>query len=130
MPSNALRDFLLMNSGDGMYLYVLFVKRTDKEWLPLYIGKTASLYKRWVGGHLKKLQECYANRGTGSYEIWQNRLIDKRQQVFVGCVGDSKIRYPPIPNFPTTIGAIEYQLVALANDAFPDMLLNREGVRR
>jgi len=37
---------------------------------------------------------------------------------------------PPIPGFPTSVGSVEYQLVALAQDAFARTLLNREGVGR
>ncbi|MCB1024605.1 MAG: GIY-YIG nuclease family protein [Acidobacteria bacterium] len=129
-PSEDLVDFLLMNNGEGIYLYILFIQKSDKKSLPLYIGKTVSLYKRWVDGHIKKLQECYANQGNGSYEKWQNQIVDKRDRVFLGCVQDSNVRYPPIPNFPKTIGAIEYQLISLANDVYPNILLNSEGVRR
>ena len=34
------------------------------------------------------------------------------------------ITRPPIPGFPVTLGAVEYQLVGLVQDAHPGRLLN------
>lgn len=45
-------------------------------------------------------------------------------------VPEDAISASPIPGFPTSVGSVEYQLVALAQDAFPGTLLNREGVGR
>lgn len=122
--------FLSTNKDLGMYLYILFVRKSENNSYPIYIGKTSSLLKRWVNGHVKKLQESYINGSNNLYKKWIANLVDCKEKVFLGCIHESKVKYPPIPNFPQTIGAVEYQLISLAQDAYPNKLLNKEGVSR
>ena len=50
--------------------------------------------------------------------------------VYLMCVNQENIKFPPIPGFPVSVGSIEYQLISLAADAFDSSLLNSEGVAR
>ncbi|MDR7236526.1 hypothetical protein [Neobacillus drentensis] len=69
----------------------------------------------------------------GSYLEWKNLLIDEldiaKHALILLIIPDNEIVTPPIPNFPKTVGSVEYQLVSLVSDAYPDTLLNNEGNR-
>lgn len=45
-------------------------------------------------------------------------------------VGEAHLHFPPLPGFPTTIGAEEHQLVGFAADADSLRLLNHGGTSR
>ncbi|AFZ69386.1 GIY-YIG nuclease family protein [Deinococcus peraridilitoris] len=110
------------------YVYVL-LERRPAEMTPAYIGKALSPRERWTQ-HLIGLA-----RGTGSYARWRTRLLREghesvRFDLQLLVVGEPQVQFPPIPDFPMTIGAVEYQLVGLAADAYPLRLLNHEGQTR
>jgi len=118
---------LLAGRTFGLSVYVLFAQAGDQV-LPMYIGKAESPLRRW---------EQHADgwcRGVHSYAQWRAVLLDSdglaRQDLVLLVVPESAIGRPPIPGFPTTVGAVEYQLVGLVEDAFPGCLLNHEGKAR
>ena len=73
------------------------------------------------------------DRGTRGYARWRESLLDPaggaRCGLCLALVAASTIVGPPIPGFPASVGAVEYQLVSLAGDAY-GRLLNVEGNRR
>ena len=109
------------------YIYLLCIS-TDIETIPVYIGKSVNPYTRWKS-HIGKLLV-----GKGSYLRWKNLLINDndiaKQSLILLIIPENEIVTPPIPNFPKTVGSVEYQLVSLVSDAYPDTLLNKEGNRR
>ncbi|WP_022800961.1 GIY-YIG nuclease family protein [Deinococcus ficus] len=110
------------------YVYVLSERRPD-EVTPAYIGKTRSPAARW-NQHLTALAQ-----GEAHYARWRQRFLREghetvRFDLDLLVVGEPHIAFPPLPGFPTTIGAVEYQLVGLAADAYPLRLLNHEGQAR
>lgn len=60
------------------------------------------------------------------YVRW-NAYFKEPLDLFVVAV--TEMHGPPIPDFPVTAGAVEAQMISLAQDAHPG-LLNREGVGR
>jgi hypothetical protein len=114
-------------NGSREYIYLLCVS-TSQETIPVYIGKSVNPTSRWRG-HISKLLE-----GKGSYSHWKNLLIREddiaTQSLILLIIPENRIENPPIPNFPTTVGSVEYQLVSLVSDAYPETLLNKEGNRR
>ena len=109
------------------YVYVLSERHPDHD-IPAYIGKARSPVSRW-NQHLTGLTE-----GRGLYLRWRNRFLKTDNTVQFDLqllvLGATEIRFPPIPDFPTTVGAVEYQLIGLAQDAYPLPLLNSEGQGR
>ncbi|ULH18363.1 GIY-YIG nuclease family protein (plasmid) [Deinococcus sp. KNUC1210] len=110
------------------YVYVLLERRPNEE-TPAYIGRATSPARRWMQ-HLTALAA-----GTGSYARWRTRLLREghdtaRFDLELLVVGQTHLQFPPLPGFPTTIGAVESQLVNLAADAYPLRLLNDEGQGR
>jgi hypothetical protein len=123
------KSFFAKPEVSSLYLYILLVRNGD-ELIPLYIGKASSPRSRWINGHLRSLRKALsAERPTG-YSRWVRALEKAEGEVYLFCIHEGAICYPPIPDFPKTVGSIEYQLVSLASDAFPGMLLNNEGVGR
>lgn len=117
---------LVSKQGSTEYIYLL-VEQQAGEVVPAYIGKSKNPVRRWTT-HLKNLQV-----GEKAYGRWQARLLDEgqvRHPLKLYVIGQDQVHGPPIPNFPTTIGAIEYQLIGLAADAFVPRLLNLEGQAR
>ena len=117
---------LVGKQGSAEYIYLL-VEQQDGEEVPAYIGKSKTPVSRWTS-HLKNLLV-----GEKSYGRWQARLLDEgqvRQPLGLYVIGQDQVQSPPIPGFPMTIGAIEYQLIGLAADAFVPRLLNSEGQAR
>ena len=110
----------------------MYFKETNFGFIPLYVGKTTNLLKRWKGGcgHVQKLKKAANNALEGSYLNWANRLEELDEEIFLFCLNEQNVMFPPIPYFPVTIGAIEYQLISLAADGYPGFLLNNEGVGR
>jgi hypothetical protein len=111
----------------GLSVYLLFVE--EKEGLvPVYIGRTDDTLGRWD----QHLDGWLA--GKRSYAAWRQKLLDAEGRananLLLLVVPASAITQPPIPGFPTTAGAVEYQLVGLAEAAFPGRLLNHEGKGR
>jgi hypothetical protein len=107
-------------------IYILYIN-DDSGRVPAYIGKSNEPVKRWRS-HIMKLME-----GKHSYNKWKSLILENEIAKFdceLLVVPDVAISEPPIKGFPKTIGSIEYQLVSLASDAFPDTLLNHEGNRR
>ena len=110
------------------YVYVLSERRPQED-TPAYIGKAGSPVTRW-SQHLAGL-----SKGEGSYARWRSRFLREghetvRFDMTLLVVGETSIQFPPLPDFPTTIGAVEYQLVGLAADGYPLRLLNHEGQAR
>lgn len=110
------------------YVYVLMERRAGDD-TPAYVGKSQQPRQRWTH-HLMGLA-----RGEGSYARWRTRLLREghervRFDLRLYVVGQTSVLFSPIPEFPTTIGAVEYQLVGLAADAYPLPLLNHEGQGR
>jgi hypothetical protein len=117
----------LMDVQAGPSVYLLFVE--GKEVLvPVYIGRADDPVVRWD----QHLDGWLA--GKRSYAAWRKELLDKdgrsKDNLLLLVVPASAITRPPIPGFPTTAGSVEYQLVGLAEDAFPGRLLNHEGKGR
>jgi len=113
---------------DDDYVYLLLERRPNEE-TPAYIGRAVSPMRRWME-HLTGLA-----KGTGSYARWRTRLLREghdttRFDLDVLVIGETHLHFPPLPGFPATIGAVEYQLVGLAADAYPLRLLNHEGQGR
>lgn len=121
---------LLGCDSDIVHLYVLYIGDSANMLKPLYIGKADSPAKRWLQGHLPKLRRAATGSDQGSYGRWWHALQDADTEVRLFVIAEPDIQYPPIPGFPKTVGSIEYQLIALATDAFPGVLLNYEGVGR
>ncbi|UQN08817.1 GIY-YIG nuclease family protein [Deinococcus sp. QL22] len=110
------------------YVYVL-TERRPQEVTPAYVGKTRSPVTRW-SQHLAGLAA-----GEGNYARWRQRFLREghetvRFDLELLVVGETQVQFPPLPGFPSTIGAVEYQLVGLAADAYPLRLLNHEGQAR
>lgn len=118
---------LLANQKYSDTIYVLRMKN-DNKFIPIYIGRSNTPVKR-LKSHLDGLK-----RGKALYKKWQDLLLDSdgclMQTLELIVIFDEQIKIPPIPMFPCTIGSVEYQLVSLASDVYPDTLLNREGNRR
>ncbi|MBB6670057.1 GIY-YIG nuclease family protein [Cohnella nanjingensis] len=114
-----------MSFEDSIYILRMW---TDEGCIPIYIGRSNAPVTRWKS-HLTGLIG-----GKKLYSRWQRLLLTEdglmNQRVDLMIVLDSMIKKPPIPGFPCTIGAVEYQLVSLASDAYPATLLNHEGNRR
>ncbi|MBA4189526.1 MAG: hypothetical protein C0467_16175 [Planctomycetaceae bacterium] len=115
------------NCPNTFSIYVLFSETTEGL-VPVYIGKADQPLVRW-GQHLDGWLA-----GSGVYGGWRRALLDDqgkaRTALTLLVVPGTDITRPPIPGFPTTVGAVEYQLVGLAGDAYPGRLLNHEGVGR
>jgi hypothetical protein len=109
------------------YIYLLCMT-SDNDTIPVYVGKSVNPSTRWKS-HVRKLLE-----GKGSYLRWKNLLIQDhdiaKHTLILLIIPDKGIVTPPIPHFPKTVGSVEYQLVSLVSDAYPDTLLNKEGNRR
>lgn len=108
-------------------VYVLFATAADGT-APVYIGKAENPVVRWAQ-HLDGWQ-----KGARGYGRWRAALLDPDDRALADLtllvVPVADVRTPPIPGFPVTLGALEYQLVGLAADAFPGRLLNSEGKAR
>jgi len=108
-------------------IYLLLVEE-DGDLVPVYIGRTKDPVKRWAQ-HLKGLHQ-----GERLYARWRQALLTPtgrvRQALKLVIIPVSDIRSAPLPNFPTSTGALEYQLVSIASEAYPGRLLNHEGNRR
>jgi hypothetical protein len=111
----------------GLAVYLLFVEEKDGL-APVYIGRADDTLVRW-GQHLDGWLA-----GKRSYAAWRRKLLDADGRALANLlllvVPASAITQPPIPGFPCTVGSVEYQLVGLAEDAFPGRLLNHEGKGR
>ena len=108
----------------GMYLYVMALPSTGFH-VPLYVGKSQSPSSRWSTGHVIGLNK----NGMGSYAGWRRALAGRGAETLLYVLHESEIVEPPLRGFPRTVGAVEYQLIALATD-FSALLLNSEGVPR
>lgn len=113
--------------NDYEYIYLLCIT-VNTEIVPVYVGKSVNPVTRWRS-HVKKLLE-----GMGSYARWKIILLTENNisihTLSLLIIPEPSIETPPIPNFPKTVGSVEYQLVSLVSDAYPDTLLNKEGNRR
>lgn len=117
-------------AGDGISLYVVSLGIPGSEAAVAYVGKAASPWRRWHGGHLRNLRAVAEGRRSSVYADWVRLFESTDETIHLVCVGEGQIEFPPIPGFPTAVGSVEYQLVSLAYDCFPEYLLNREGVAR
>jgi hypothetical protein len=118
---------LVGESRQSQSIYVLFVE-TEAGKVPVYVGRADAPLVRW-GQHLDGWLS-----GVGPYARWRGSLLDERgrarEALTLLVVPVESIARPPIPGFPTSVGSVEYQLVALAEDAYPGRLLNHEGKGR
>jgi hypothetical protein len=117
---------MLDGYGKSECIYLLCIKN-ELDYVPIYIGKSKTPGNRWRS-HIKNLFD-----GKASYARWKSFLIENyvaKHNCLLIVIPDIAISEPPISGFPKTIGSIEYQLVSLASDAYPDTLLNHEGNRR
>jgi hypothetical protein len=109
------------------YIYLLCIYEGNKL-IPVYIGKSTNPLIRWKNHQVKWLS------GKGTYFNWKNLLITENEMakytLKLLIIPENEIINPPIPNFPNTVGSIEYQLISLVSDAYPKTLLNKEGNRR
>ncbi|MBA4189792.1 MAG: hypothetical protein C0467_17555 [Planctomycetaceae bacterium] len=112
---------------DVLSIYVLFA-RDQGELIPVYVGKSNGPKGRWQA-HISALVE-----GVGGYAKWRAQLLESdgraAHDLVLLVVQEDAITRPPKAGFPCTVGAVEYQLVGLAADAFPGRLLNDEGQGR
>lgn len=123
---------LLKRPSDGveMRLYVVCLGDPESEAAIAYVGKSAVPWGRWNGGHLRKLRAASKGAKRSGYASWVRLFESSDETIHLVCVSESRIEFPPIAGFPRTVGSVEYQLVSLAYDSFPEILLNREGVAR
>lgn len=110
---------------DDDYVYLLLERRPSEE-TPAYIGQATSPMRRWMG-HLTGLA-----RGEGTYARWRTRLLREghettRFDLEVLVVGETHLRFPPLPGALATISAVQAQLLGLAADAYPLRLLDHEA---
>jgi hypothetical protein len=116
----------LEGKGESECIYLLCIIN-ELDYVPIYIGKSKTPANRWRS-HIKNLFD-----GKASYARWKSFLLENdvaKHNCLLIVVPVIAISEPPISGFPKTIGSIEYQLVSLASDAYPDTLLNHEGNRR
>ncbi|GGR61147.1 hypothetical protein GCM10008959_23820 [Deinococcus seoulensis] len=106
----------LPNPEESVYILV----RRDAPTMPIYVGRAAQPVSRWKG-HLRSLLES-----TSRADAWRAHF---QHDLDLYVVPVTAMQGPPIPGFPVTVGAVEAQLISLAQDTSP-ALLNREGVRR
>lgn len=116
--------------GAEMRLYVVCLGDPEREAAVAYVGKSADPWSRWSGGHLRSLRATAKGAKRSAYARWVRLFESADETIHLICVGESRIEFPPILGFPETVGSVEYQLVSLAYDCFPEYLLNREGVAR
>lgn len=120
---NKVTNYEVFNNS----IYMLLIE-LDRAYVPVYIGKSKNPLIRW-NSHIKSLIN-----GKGSYQRWRSLLLAEDETVkypaFLVIIPDQKINSPVIPGFPSTVGAVEYQLISLASDVYPEYLLNLEGNRR
>lgn len=123
---------LLKRRSDSaeMRLYVVCLGDPERGAAVAYVGKSAGPWGRWNDGHLRKLRAAAKGANRSAYASWVRLFESADETIHLVCVGESRIQFPPIPRFPKTVGSVEYQLVSLAYDCFPEYLLNREGVAR
>ena len=118
----------LPRAGWGAETIYVLLAETATGSVPAYVGRAADPLARWTQ-HLAGLE-----RGRGAYARWRRALLDAQGHAVHGLrllvVPVSEVTAPPLPGFPVTVGALEYQLVGLAVDAYPGRLLNHEGNRR
>jgi hypothetical protein len=106
----------LKGKEDSECIYLLCMKDAD-TYIPIYIDKSKIPVTRWRS-HVKNLY-----LGKSSYGKWKMYLLDDDSAIYdciLMLVPESAIAEPPIKGFPKTIGSIEYQLVSLASDAYPE----------
>ncbi len=108
-------------------IYILFAD-SDGEDTPVYIGKADNPLTRW-----RQHLDGWA-KGMGSYARWRTELLDcnsgVRSDLMLLVVPVDVVTQPPIPGFPLSMGSLEYQLVGLAEAAYPGRLFNSEGKGR
>ncbi|MGA8941653.1 MAG: hypothetical protein WB502_02910 [Thermoactinomyces sp.] len=108
-------------------IYILLIEQNTVK-IPVYIGKSRHPLKRW-DFHLRSW-----SREKGPYQKWSALLTDTEKKtkypMFLMIAPDYSIQKPVIAGFPKTIGSIEYQLIGLTSDGYPNFLLNSEGNRR
>ena len=125
--SNAIQRIMVFANISENSIYVLIAKIQGID-IPIYVGKSKDPFARWKQ-HILGIES-----GKASYAKWRRLLLDDNDtfnfDVKLVVVPETKVLFPPILGFPVTIGAIEYQLVSLISDAYPDTLLNSEGNRR
>ena len=114
----------------SMALYVVYLDQVQSGVIPVYVGKSAHPLRRWRDGHCRNLTKVWNGKKSGLYARWIQLLEREQTPSFIMCVGEKDILFPPIPEFPLTVGSIEYQLISLASDAFEGFLLNSEGRSR
>jgi hypothetical protein len=130
LTTEAVALFKRPSDGVEMRLYVVCLGDPEGEAAVAYVGKSADPWARWNGGHLRNLRAAVKGAKRSGYASWVRLFESSDETIHLVCVSESRIEFPPIPRFPKTVGSVEYQLVSLAYDCFPEYLLNREGVAR
>jgi hypothetical protein len=120
----------MRNGSVEMALYIVCLGNPESGPIIAYIGKAVDTWQRWNNGHLRKLRQAARSSKRSSYTRWVRLFNSTAEPISLICLIESQILFPPIAGFPSTVGAIEYQLVALAQECFPDHLLNQEGAAR
>ena len=129
--SKSFVEFISSRKVGIYHIYIMMKRNEQGHLIPLYIGKSKAPQSRWLQGHLKKLLAVDKGRiNSSNYNNWLSNLNSINCTVYLMCVEQNKIKFPPIPGFPVSVGSIEYQLISLAADAFDSSLLNSEGVAR
>lgn len=109
------------------FIYVLLTE-DGSDGVPVYIGRAKNPVARWKS-HLQGFAT-----GKRSYRRWRERLLDERGHsrypLVLVVIPICEVTIPVIPGFPTTVGALEYQLISLAAEVTPGGLLNHEGIAR
>jgi hypothetical protein len=113
-----------------MALYIVCLGDPEAGPAIAYVGKASDTWRRWNNGHMRKLREAARAASRSSYTRWVQLFEGTAEPISLIRLGESQILFPPIAGFPLTAGAVEYQLIALAQDCFPGRLLNREGAAR
>ena len=115
------------NLPNEMCIYILLVKVAGSN-VPIYVGKSDKLAHRWRN-HLTGIE-----KGDRLYAKWRRLLLDNegkaRYETLLMVVPSSHVGQPPLPEFPSTVGSVEYQLVSLISDSYPSTFLNIEGKSR
>ena len=129
--SKSFIEFINSRKTGINHIYIMMKKNERGNLIPLYIGKSNSPRTRWLHGHLRNLLAVEKGEvNSKNYNNWLKKLNSKNCTVYLMCVDQEKIKFPPIPGFSVSVGSIEYQLISLATDAFDSSLLNSEGVAR
>lgn len=130
LTSDAVQLLQRQHPANENAIYIVCIGSPESSPIIAYIGKAVDPWQRWNNGHLRKLREAAQGSRNSSYTRWVRLFESTAESIYLILLSQSQILFPPIAGFPSTVGAIEYQLIALAQDCFHAFLLNREGAAR